>query len=101
MDHNTIIEESLLKKVNLLALLLNFEKYWQNYSLSDGALYAKEVRKEAKKIVPLFYEIYGKKVLVNPDSSINDDDMFLERQLIEELEKWIDTNDKFPKEFLL
>ena len=100
MDYNTTIEESSLKKVNLLALLLNFEKYWQNYSLSDGALYAKEVREEAKKIVPLFYEIYGKKVLVNPDSSINDDDMFMERQLIEELEKWIYTHDKFPKEFL-
>lgn len=55
-----------LSKVNLLALVLNFEKYWQSYSLSDGVLYSKEVREEAKKIVPLFYDIYGKKYLWNP-----------------------------------
>ena len=89
-----------LKKVNLLVLLLNFEKYWQSYSLSDGEFYYKDVRAEAKKIVLLFYEIYGKKVLVNPDRTINDDGMFMERQFVEELEKWINTKDKFPKVFL-
>ncbi len=86
-----------LCKVNLLALVLNFEKYWQSYSLSDGVLYSNEVRAEAAKIVPLFYEIYGKKVLVNPDRTINDVDMFESRQFIEGLELWLNTKDKFPK----
>lgn len=89
-----------LKKYNLLVLLLNFEKYWQNYSLSNGELYSKDVKEEIKKIVPLFYEIYGKKVIVNSDNSVNDVDMFSERQLIEEFERWIKTKDKFPKIFL-
>lgn len=90
-------EEIMLKKVNLMALTLNFEKYWQSYSLSDGILYSKEVRKEAAKIVPLFYEIYGKKVLVNPDRTINDVDMFESRQFVEGLELWLKTNDRYPK----
>ena len=54
-----------LRKVNLLALVLNFEKYWQSYSLSDGILYAKQVREEAHKIVPLFYKVYGNKAVVD------------------------------------
>lgn len=86
-----------LKKANLLALLLNFEKYWQNYSLSDGFLYAKEVRNEAKKIVPLFYEVYGKKAIVNPDNTVNDVDLFESRRFIDGLEKWLEGEDKFPK----
>ena len=90
-----------LKKFNLLALVLNFEKYWQNYSLSDGTLYKNEVRTEAAKIVPLFYEIYDKKVAVNPDRSLNEVDMFKIRQFIEELEAWLGTNNKFPKVFPL
>ena len=30
------------KKFNLLALLLNFEKYWTPYFLSDGSLFREE-----------------------------------------------------------
>lgn len=89
-----------LAKVNLLALVLNFEKYWQSYSLSDGVLYSKEVREEAKKIVLLFYEIYGKKELIQQNGRINNVDMFESRQLVEELDKWIESKDKFPKEFI-
>lgn len=101
MDQNTFAEKQVnLAKVNLLALVLNFEKYWQSYSLSDGVLYSKEVREEAKKIVPLFYDIYGKKVLVETDGRVNDVDMFESRQLVEELDKWLETKDKFPREFL-
>ena len=90
-------EKPELMKVNLLALVLSFEKYWQSYSLSDGALYSKEVREEAKKIVPIFYEIYGKKVIVNQDKTVNDVNMFETRRFIEELDKWLGTDDKFPK----
>ena len=101
MDQNAFAEKQVnLAKVNLLALVLNFEKYWQSYSLSDGVLYSKEVREEAKKIVPLFYDIYGKKVLVETDGRVNDVDMFESRQLVEELDKWLETKDKFPREFL-
>lgn len=103
MNHNKLShkrkEEKLKyrKMANLLALILNFEKYWQNYSLSDGVLYSDEVRTEAKKIVPLFYELYGRKIIVNPDNTINEVDMFEGRRFIDELEKWLGTEDKFPK----
>jgi class 3 adenylate cyclase len=86
-----------LKKVNLLALILNFEKYWQSYSLSDGDLYAKQVREEAHKIMPIFYEVFGKKAVVGPDGKVNDVDLFESRRFIWELEKWLGTKDKFPK----
>lgn len=100
MDLNILRDKPLLiKKTNLLVLLLSFEKYWQSYSLSDGQLYVQIVREEARKIIPLFYEIYEKRTLVNPDKSINKEEMFIQRQFIEELEKWINTDDKFPKVF--
>lgn len=89
-----------IDKLNLLALLLNFEKYWQCYCLSDGALYSKDVRVEADKIINLFYKLYGKKVLINPDRTVNDDGIFNVRQFIEELDKWLKTEDRFPKAFL-
>ena len=89
-----------LKKLNLLLLLLSFEKYWHSYSLSDGQLYAKAVRNEVKKIIPLYYEIYGKNTLINSEKTINENLNFDLRQFIEELEKWVDTNDKFPKVLL-
>ena len=86
-----------LRKVNLLALTLNFEKYWQSYSLSDGVLYAKQVREEARKIVPLFYEVFGNLTVVESDGRVNNLDLFESRRFIWELEKWLDTEDKFPK----
>ena len=86
-----------LRKVNLLALTLNFEKYWQSYSLSDGVLYAKQVREEASKIVPLFYEIFGNKAVVEPDGRVNNVDLFESRRFILELKKWLGTKDLFPK----
>lgn len=92
--------QRMIDKLNLLALLLNFEKYWQCYCLSDGALYSYEVRAEAEKIKTLFYKIYGKKVLINSDRTLNDDGFFKERQFVEELDNWLATEDKFPKAFL-
>lgn len=86
-----------LKKANLLALVLNFEKYWLSYSLSEGLFYSKEVRAEASKIVPLFYDLYGKKTVVLPDKRINDVDMFDIRLFIGGLEEWLKTNAKYPK----
>lgn len=86
-----------LRKVNLLALVLNFEKYWQSYSLSDGILYAKQVREEAHKIVPLFYKVYGNKAVVDQDGRVNNVDLFESRRFIIELKKWLGTKDKFPK----
>ena len=38
-----------IKKINLLALLLSFERYWSPYTLSDGSLYEKEAKEEALK----------------------------------------------------
>ena len=97
MEQTVSDKEMMLKKVNLLALVLNFEKYWQSYSLSDGDLYSKEVREEAHKIVPLFYEVFGNIPVVNPDCSVNDVDLFESRRFISELGKWQTSSDKFPK----
>ena len=91
------INQVKLKKANLLALVLNFEKYWLSYSLSEGLFYSKEVRAEASKIVPLFYDLYGKKTVVLPDKRINDVDMFDIRLFIGGLEEWLKTNAKYPK----
>ena len=97
MEQTISDKEMMLKKVNLLALVLNFEKYWQSYSLSDGDLYSKEVREEAYKIVPLFYEVFGNIPVVNPDGSVNDVDLSESRRFIDELGKWQTSSDKFPK----
>lgn len=71
------MENDKLKKVNLLALLLNFEKYWSPYSLSDGSLYKEEVKAEANKLTSLFYEIYGDKpiMLTSAGEVIKPDDL--------------------------
>ena len=90
-------ETMTLKKANLLALVLNFEKYWQVYSLSDGLLYAKEVREEAGKIIPLFYEVFEKKTVVELDGRVNDVDLFESRRFINDLEKWLGGSEKYPK----
>jgi len=91
------INQVKLKKANLLASVLNFEKYWLSYSLSEGLFYSKEVRAEASKIVPLFYDLFGKKTVVLPDKRINDVDMFDIRLFIGGLEEWLKTNAKYPK----
>lgn len=85
-----------LRRVNLLALVLNFEKYWQSYSLSDGILYATEVREEAQKIIPLFYEIYGKKKAsaISSNETVYVDEI---RDFIKELERWLSKGTTFPK----
>ena len=90
-------EKIKLKKANLLALLLNFEKYWMSYSLSEGLFFSKEVRAEASKIIPLFYDLYEKKTIVLPDNRINDVDMFDSRLFVKGLEEWLKTNEKYPK----
>ena len=76
------MENEKLKKVNLLALLLNFEKYWSPYSLSDGSLYKEEVKAEANKLISLFYEIYGDKPikLTSAGEIIKPDDLGDPRQ---------------------
>lgn len=90
-------ENPQLLKSNLLALVLNFEKYWQSYSLSDGILYAFEVREEAKKIVRLFYVLYGKKARATSKGSKKEVvDPFV-RHFIEEIDKWLDSREKFPR----
>lgn len=58
-DSEKADEELWRKKMNLLALLLSFEKYWSPYSLSDGSLYKEEAKEEAGKIVSLFKDLYG------------------------------------------
>lgn len=87
-------------KTNLLILLYSFEKYWYAYTFSDGILYKKEIKGEAQKIVVLFYQIYGRKVLINPDNSVNEVDMWRGRQFVEEIEKWVKSDEKYPKSFL-
>lgn len=89
-----------IKKYNLLVLLLNFEKYWSPYSLSDGGLYERETREEAKKVVSLFKEIYGEKnAEISPNGKLAPpDELWEQRQVIEILENWCKTDSFFPKQ---
>lgn len=93
-NKETVNKDDLLKKMNLLALLLNFEKYWSPYSLSDGSLYKDEVKEEAKKVVDLFREIYdSSNVLANGDSLAKEDFRHL---FILALSSWLKTNSLYP-----
>lgn len=93
------MEEKIKKKINLLALLLSFEKYWSPYTLSDGSLYEKEAKEEALKLSQLFKEIYGEKVAAySPDGrvAIPDDDLWSQREVVESLLSWAQTKDRYP-----
>lgn len=87
-----------LKKFNLLALLLSFEKYWSPYSLSDGSLYKEEVKEEAAKVVNLFCEIYDAELfertadgeIIRPSKDVN------RKIFIRSLKSWLTTDDLFP-----
>lgn len=86
-----------IEKFCLLAHILNFEKYWAPYTFSDGKLYAKEVKVEGKEIVNLFLQIYGHKQLVTDEGKIVDDDMWMQRQLVESLNIWANSDDVYIK----
>lgn len=87
-----------LKKYNLLALLLSFEKYWSPYSLSDGSLYKEEVKEEAAKVVKLFCEIYDAELFVRTaDKEIIRPSKDMDRKMfIRLLKSWLTTDDLFP-----
>lgn len=86
-----------LKKMNLLALLVNFEKYWSPYSLSDGSLYRSEVKKEAKKVVDLFNELYGQNDSMTPSNIlVKPDDLQPQRIFILSLKSWLNTDSLYP-----
>lgn len=87
-----------LKKFNLLALLLSFEKYWSPYSLSDGSLYKEEVKEEAAKVVNLFCEIYDAELFVRTaDGEIIRPSKDVNRKIfIRSLKSWLTTDDLFP-----
>ena len=92
------MENEKMKKVNLLALLLNFEKYWSPYSLSDGSLYKEEVKAEADKLISLFYEIYGDMPIKIPldGGIIKPDDLTGPRLFIMSLKSWLNNNSLYP-----
>lgn len=92
------MNEEIKKKVNLLALLLSFEKYWSPYTLSDGSLYEKETKGEALKMCELFKEIYGDKVCYQPDGRVifENDNLWSQREVVESLLSWSKTKDPYP-----
>ena len=81
------MDEEIKKKVNLLALLLSFEKYWSPYTLSDGSLYEKEAKEESLKLCKLFKEIYGDKVTYLPNGRVifPNDELWTQRDVVESL----------------
>lgn len=84
-----------IEKFCLLAHILNFEKYWAPYTFSDGKFYAKEVKGEGKEIVNLFIRIYGHKQLVADNGTIIEDDMWMQRQLIESINIWVNSDEVY------
>lgn len=87
-----------IKKINLLALLLSFERYWSPYTLSDGSLYEKEAKEEALKMCKLFKEIYGDKELYLPNGRVisTDDELWSQRDVFESLLSWSKSKERYP-----
>lgn len=92
------MDEEIKKKVNLLALLLSFEKYWSPYTLSDGSLYEKEAKEEALKMCKLFKEIYGDEVTYLPNGRVDflNDELWRQREVVESLLSWSKSKDRYP-----
>lgn len=88
------------QKYNLLLLLLNFDKYWSPYSLSDGGLYKEEVKKEGEKIVSLFNQIYGNSTtatLRRDGELITPDGIQQKFEFIQALDSWVNSNNAYPE----
>lgn len=95
-----IEQENYTERINLLMVLLSFEKYWSPYSLSDGELYRREVKEEAKKIAPLFCKIYGNDLrrIDNVGKVINyEDGLWEAREFVESIDFWANSLDLYPK----
>ena len=84
-----VITKDEINRFCLLAQILNFEKYWACYSFSEGVLYSKEVKDEAKKVVDLFTRIYETKELVAEDGRILPVDKWEGRQFIQAMSDWM------------
>lgn len=95
-----VLKDEDVQKYCLLAHLLSFEKIWTPYFFSEGVLYSKEVKEEAKKIVELFYEIYGSKEIVADDGRVIDVDKWTARQFIVSLDAWANSNQVYISEAL-
>lgn len=97
-DFGNSDEELLRKKMNLLALLLSFEKYWSPYSLSDGSLYKEEAKEEAGKVVSLFKDLYGVEFFERSvDGDILKPSEKMEQKLfVRSLASWLSTEELFP-----
>ena len=86
--------------INLQLLLLSFEKYWNAYVITDGILYAKETKKEARKLCALFKETFKQEPsytrdamdIINAASRVS-----VMRTLFESLEEWANSKQKYPK----
>lgn len=86
------------KKMNLLALLLSFEKYWSPYSLSDGSLYKEEAKEEAGKVVSLFKDLYGVEFFERSDNGdiLKPSEKMEQKLFVRSLASWLSTEDLFP-----
>ena len=86
------------KKMNLLALLLSFEKYWSPYSLSDGSLYKEEAKEEAGKIVSLFKDLYGIEFFERSDNGdiLKPSEKMEQKLFVRSLASWLSTEELFP-----
>ena len=93
------MDEKLKNKANLLVNLLNFEKYWAPYALSDGSLFKKEVKVEAANVVTLFLNVFGEKTAqMNPDGQvIKPDGLWEQRKMIAALKKWCSSDELYPE----
>lgn len=91
-------EEIWRKKMNLLALLLSFEKYWSPYSLSDGSLYKEEAKEEAGKIVSLFKDLYGIEFFERSDNGdiLKPSEKMEQKLFVRSLASWLSTEELFP-----
>lgn len=86
------------QNISLLILLINFEKYWIAYYISDGSLFYSDVRREAKLLVDYYYSTVPEKSAPSKRTKIEKREDTILRQLVESLSEWLRTDQIFPSQ---
>jgi Adenylate and Guanylate cyclase catalytic domain len=84
---------------NLLTLLQSFESLWIYYTVSEGELFRKECKEEAKKLVDYFEKVYqvDNGIYNSKTLTLNENDSEEQiREILRGLDEWSTSKDLFP-----
>lgn len=86
------------QNTSLLILLLNFEKYWIAYYISNGSLFSSDVRREAQALVDFYNANFVPPKTTPKRARIEKREITILRQLIDSFSEWLATDDLFPSQ---